>query len=199
MKAVLSVSAFAAMGIFAAAASGQVTITIQQDGANVLVSGSGTVDTTGLTLNGYYDRNNEVAAQYGEVFIGSSNVEPGYAGLSGPTSFGGGSYEFANSSTGDAFGVLGDGGVLFLPGNYVSGDALSGTMTFDDTTIAELGLSDGTYTYTWDNGAPGDSLTVDIGGSVTTPPAATPEPSSLALLGSGVLGLAGVVRRRMRR
>jgi len=28
------------------------------------------------------------------------------------------------------------------------------------------------------------------------PPAATPEPGSLALLGTGVLGLAGVVRRR---
>ncbi len=31
---------------------------------------------------------------------------------------------------------------------------------------------------------------------IGNPPAATPEPSSLALLGSGVLGLAGVVRRR---
>jgi hypothetical protein len=33
---------------------------------------------------------------------------------------------------------------------------------------------------------------------VTPPAAAAPEPSSLALLGSGVLGLAGVLRRRMR-
>jgi hypothetical protein len=33
----------------------------------------------------------------------------------------------------------------------------------------------------------------------TPPPASTPEPSSLALLGSGVLGLAGMVRRKFRR
>jgi hypothetical protein len=36
-------------------------------------------------------------------------------------------------------------------------------------------------------------------GDPVPPPATTPEPSSLALLGSGVLGLAGVVRRKFRR
>jgi hypothetical protein len=36
----------------------------------------------------------------------------------------------------------------------------------------------------------------DNGIAVTSP---TPEPGSLALLGTGVLGLAGVVRRRMKR
>ena len=39
------------------------------------------------------------------------------------------------------------------------------------------------------------SKDTDIG----TPTAVTPEPSSLALLGTGVLGLAGVVRRQFRR
>jgi hypothetical protein len=45
---------------------------------------------------------------------------------------------------------------------------------------------------------------VDVGGGTgqidfpQPPPAATPEPSTLGLLGSGLLGVAGVVRRKFR-
>jgi hypothetical protein len=49
---------------------------------------------------------------------------------------------------------------------------------------------------------PYDPTTPCIGGSQTVidnAPAGTPEPSSLVLLGSGALGLVGVVRRRLRR
>jgi hypothetical protein len=60
-------------------------------------------------------------------------------------------------------------------------------MTFDDTTIAGLGLTPGTYTYTY--GDP-DTFTIEIG--------ATPLPAALPLFatGLGALGLLGWRRKR---
>ena len=51
------------------------------------------------------------------------------------------------------------------------------------------------------DGAKVEQLSQDIcvGTHDPTPPASTPEPSSLMLMGTGVLGLAGVVRRRFNR
>ncbi|HEY4009155.1 MAG TPA: PEP-CTERM sorting domain-containing protein [Acidobacteriaceae bacterium] len=43
-----------------------------------------------------------------------------------------------------------------------------------------------------------DDLTFDIQGSIDPAPAPTPEPGSLALLGTSILGGAGVLRRRFR-
>ncbi len=85
-------------------------------------------------------------------------------------------------------------GQLLLPSGYVSGTALSATDTYNNTTIAALGLAVGTYTYTWGSGANADSLVINIG------PAAVPEPASIVMTG-GMLGLGGLVlawRKRRR-
>jgi len=52
------------------------------------------------------------------------------------------------------------------------------------------GINDG------DCGVGGESFTLTGG---TTPPPTTPEPSSIMLFGSGILGLAGVLRRKLTR
>ena len=63
-------------------------------------------------------------------------------------------------------------------------------MTFDNTTIAGLGLTAGTYSYTWGRiGPTDDRLTIII--------SSVPEPSSLVMAGMAVAaGLIAAWRRR---
>jgi hypothetical protein len=107
----------------------------------------------------------------------------------GPTSFGGGQPAFPNSGSGD---LVGEGIFIFgtrviaVPSGYQSGTPLVDSATYLDANFATLGMTPGTYVYTWSS----DSFTVEIG------PTAVPEPASLALLGGSLLGLIGLLRWR---
>lgn len=70
----------------------------------------------------------------------------------------------------------------------MSESPLSSSSTFDGETFASLGLTPGTYVYTWGGGADADSLTVKIG--------AIPEPGTwvMMMLGFAGLGFAGYRR-----
>ena len=54
---------------------------------------------------------------------------------------------------------------LFVPQGYVSGAALSDSMTFNNATFASLGVTPGTYVWTWGTGLPNQNFTLMIGGA----------------------------------
>jgi hypothetical protein len=76
-----------------------------------------------------------------------------------------------------------------VPSLYVSDTALSDSTTYNNATFATLGVTPGTYVWTWGAGAD-QSFTLEIG---TTPiPAALP----LFATGLGAMGLLGWRRKR---
>jgi len=99
----------------------------------------------------------------------------------------------ANTGNGDFVAIQGFlGGFLLLPQGYVSGAALSDSMTFNSATFASLGVTPGTYEWTWGTGMNADSFTLQIG------PAGVPDAgSTLSLLGFASLGLVAL-RRKLR-
>jgi VPDSG-CTERM motif len=76
-----------------------------------------------------------------------------------------------------------------VPTGYVSGAALSDDMTFNNATFASLGVTPGTYVWTWGDGA-NQRFTLIIGG-VGVPDGGW----TVSLLGFGLLGLAAMRRK----
>ena len=81
-----------------------------------------------------------------------------------PYSFGSGSSVSVTSSSGSTFGVIlvGSERVLNVPSGYVSNTTISGSATYETQTIAGMGLSSGTYTWSWGVGANESSITMII-------------------------------------
>lgn len=151
-------------------------INISQVGSDVMATGSGTVDLTDLTLVGSNQGTGFVNPSFGAVGEGTPNFNTpttNYSGISGPTTLGSQGITVANTGTGPAFGVSQLGAQIFVPTGYVSGSSLSSTDTYSGKTISGLGLTPGTYTWTWGTGAHADSLTIQIG-----TPSVAPEPST---------------------
>jgi PEP-CTERM motif len=166
---------------------------LYQDGSNVLATGAGSLNLTDLTGSPGGIATPAIDPSF-PFFATGTGAETPYQTISGPSNFGGGGGSPASAATGDFVGMS-EGTLLAVPDGYVSGAPLTSGATWDSTTLAALGVTDGTYTWTWGSGPNADSFTLNVG---ETPPTSTPEPASLALLGTGLAAL-GLNRGRRRK
>ncbi len=166
---------------------GSIVVHAVETGGNVEFSGGGTADLTGLVQNGLVVMAPFVSPDVATFSVGgmtSSEID-GYNTLAGPTTFGSGGATFADNTSGDRFGIV-VGSVLIVPNNYVSNSAIFGTSTYTGATFNSLGMTPGTYVWTWGQG---ESFTLHVGNVV-------PEPTTaivwMTLAGAGLM----VCRRR---
>ena len=187
------VAAFGLLGVTTAANASPYVVTLEQVGSNVVATGSGEFDLTGLLLAGSENGSfvpASISPKLGEILSGDGGIVDIYLEFSGPSPFGSGSFATASSDSGDKVGVLSDGGgALIVPQGYVSGTALSDSSTYDNATFTSLALTPGTYEWTWGRGAD-QSFTLDV--------VATPLPAALPLFASGLgaMGFFGWRRKR---
>ena len=168
------------------------TVTLKEVGSNVMANGSGPINLTGLNsdIQGLI-LDGTIIANIGLIITGPIGAfAHGFSGITGPTSFGSGGFSFPNSGSGDIVGISGFFGRLVVPQGYVSGNPLTNTMTFSNATFASLGVTPGTYVWTWGTGLRNQNFTLIIEG------AGVPDGgSTVSLLGCALLGLAALRRK----
>lgn len=188
IKPALAATALVAGLWCAPAARAAFVIDFGQIGSSVVASGSGSFDLTDLTNYNFAPWTNSgwIAPNSYDV-IGSGSIYAWY-GFTGPSVFGsttvaGGP---ASSNTGELVGIAPGFPALYIPTDYVSGDSFSSSSTWDATSLADLGLTPGTYVWNWGSGDHADSFTINV----------VPEPASFALLAPGLFGLGAAIRQR---
>jgi hypothetical protein len=194
-KLLFALTAVAVTSSFSVQPAQAYTVTLEQVGANVVANGNGAINLTGLTgltLPSGDFVVPQMNASFGAILTGRvlGGAVTGYTGFTGPTSFGPGGFFFATTGSGDLVGISSGARALYVPLGYVSGTTLSDSMTFDNATFASLGVTPGTYIWTWGAGGANQNFTLIIEG------AGVPDGgSTVSLLGCALLGLAAVRRK----
>jgi hypothetical protein len=148
------------------ATSSAFVVEIIEVGPNVVWNGFGSFDLTGLTLSGSVLLSAGYNANLAIWAIGPQASSSVYTGIDSgfPASFGINGFG-VSSAVGSTVGILntsvGNNRTLLVPSGYTSNTVISGSATYNNTTIAGLGLNTGSYVWTWNSGS--HSLTMIIG------------------------------------
>jgi hypothetical protein len=146
-------------------------MTLLEVGDDVVLSGAGTMNLTSLTNVQSFFRSSSIAPSVSQFACGLEGPGPFnsrlYTGstFNSPANFGTGNQTIGSSGTGDFFGVTFtvSNNQLFVPSGYTSGSFISGTTTFNSTTLATLGATPGTYTWSWGSGPTSSSIIMQVG------------------------------------
>jgi hypothetical protein len=155
------------------------TVTLQQVGPDVVVTGSGSIDLTGLSIVGHHiPTETDIEPANGGIFTGTSAFADVYQGnVSGPRSFGSGSGRYTNNASGDMVGIYAvSGNIVVVPTGYISGNALSDMAIYRGETFCTLGVTPGTYVWTWGGGA-NQNFTLQIPRAINCAPTPRPRPT----------------------
>ena len=204
MRCSLMFMAVAVTPLFSIQPAQAYSLTLQQIGSNVVANGTGAINLTGLIFQGTSSVAAGVNAPSGDSVVPQMNASfgailtgqvlggpvTGYTGFTGPTSFGPGGLFFATTGSGDLVGISSGARALYVPLGYVSGATLSSSAIWNNATFASLGVTPGSYMWTWGTGLPNQNFTLIIGG------AGVPDGgSTISLLGCALLGLAALRRK----
>jgi hypothetical protein len=188
----LTLFAIAVTSLFSVRPAQGFTVTLEQMGSNVVANGSGAFNLTGLTFQGSGGANPSIGPNGGFLIVGPSgpgSVDDYRGHISGPASFGSGGTTSSSGGNGNFVGIFASlfAADLLVPQGYVSGNLLSDTSTYNNASFASLGLTPGTYEWTWGTGA-NQNFTLVI--------EAVPDGgSTVSLLGCALLGLAALRRK----
>jgi hypothetical protein len=144
--------------------SGDFNVTISQVGSDVVWNGSGSFNLDALTFAGTGTIGGGFIGNQAVWAIGPNVTIDTYSGtITYPSTFGAGGVG-VTSSTGSTFGILpgGSGRLLYVPSGYVSNTVINGSSTYANKTIAGMGLTPGTYTWSWGSGGNASTLVMTI-------------------------------------
>lgn len=181
----------AAVGFQSQDARGAIMVTVSQQGANVVIDYSGSWDTWAAPAGGtisIVDVDDEAVYGLGVYNLSVTSDKDAWSGTGAGLTLTSGVWTTEltrpDSTTGDDFAWKDT--FTYAPLNYVAGNTISGSLTFNNTDLVTMGFT------------PGDSGVFSGGaGTVNFSVGATAVPGA-GIAGLATFGLAGISRRRRR-